>query len=418
MNIVSNSIIKAGLILAIGFLLSLYGCGDGPATGVDRKTNPSKEKRVKVSPAEASAPKGDMEYVGVLTAHRKVKVSSELGGIIEGLYFEKGDRVSEGKLLAKISTSSVQLQVREGEAAVDAAKSQLKKMEEGSRPQEIQIAASALKETEAALLEAERNYKRVKDLHQIQAVSGSQYDSAERQVGTAKARMESAKEQLILALKGPRTEDIKTTRAKLEQAEASLAFTKDRLKKSMLRSPCNGIIAFRDVEAGEVIPAGTPLTEVIELEPMKIKISLGEKDIHILRKQGRFPFTVDAVPGKEFFCRLSFLSPTADPVTRSFPVELVAIDPDPGMADGMTVRVKFPIVGGTKAIKLPSAWLSEEDGNIGVYIAEDGKALFRKVTLGAYYDNRVEILEGLGDKDLVITNPAGLKSGEAVEVRP
>jgi len=90
---------------------------------------------------------------------------------------------------------------------------------------------------------------------------------------------------------------------------------------------------------------------------------------------------------------------------------------DPRMADGMTVRVKFPVVGGKTSIKVPSAWLSEEEGIMGVYVLRDGKTLFKKVTLGAYYDNRVEILAGLEDQDLVITNPAGLKSGEAVKVR-
>ena len=384
---------------------------------MDKKASLPEENWVKVSSVETSLPMGTIEYVGVLTADRKVKVSSELGGIIEELHFERGDQVRKGDLLAKIGTSSVRLQVKETEAAVTAAQSMLKKMEKGSRPQEIQIAASALKEAEAALFEAEKNYKRIRELHGIKAVSGSQYDAAERQVGTAKARMESTKEHLILALKGPRTEDIKSTRAKLEQAKASLEFMKDRLKKSVLRAPCKGVIAFRDVEAGEVIPAGTPITEIIQLNPLKIKVSLGEKDIHILRKQKDFPFTVDAIPGREFSCRFSFLSPTADPVTRSFPVELIATNPDPGMADGMTVRVKFPVSSGEKGIKIPSAWLSEEDGKIGLYVFKDGKAIFKKVTLGHYYDQRVEILTGLGDKAMVITNPAGLKSGETVKVK-
>jgi hypothetical protein len=48
-------------------------------------------------------------------------------------------------------------------------------------------------------------------------------------------------------------------------------------------------------------------------------------------------------------------------------------------------------------------------------VVKEGKALFKQVTLGAYYDQRVEILSGLGDQELVITNSAGLKSGEAVK---
>ncbi|MBU0734800.1 MAG: efflux RND transporter periplasmic adaptor subunit [Proteobacteria bacterium] len=415
-EIVLTSIIRAGFFLVTGLLLSLYGCGEGPATGVDKKTESPKDKRVHTSPVMAASPKGHMEYVGVLAAHRKVKISTELGGAIEELYFEKGERVREGMLLAEVGTSSVRLQVREAGAAVDAAGSQLKKLEKGSRPQEIQIASSALKEAEAALFEAEKNYKRIKELHDIQAVAGSSYDAAERQVGTAKARMESAKQQLVLALEGPRIEDIKGAQAALAQAEAALALAEDRLRKSILRSPCNGIIAFREVEKGEVIPPGTTITEVIELERLNIKISLSEKDIHILKDHRNFLFTVDAIPGEEFPCRVFFLSPTADPVTRAFPLELIVEKPDPRMADGMTARVKFPVVGGKKAIKVPSAWLSEEDGKIGLFVAKEGKAFFKKVTLGAYYDNRVEILSGLGDKDLVITNPAGLKSGDTVEI--
>ena len=412
----SNSILKIAFFLITGLLLSLYGCGEGPETGVDKKEESPKVKRVNISPVSVSLPTGNIEYVGELTACRKVKISSELGGIIEGLYFEKGEKVAAGKLLAEIGTSSVRLQVREAEAAVDAARSVLKKMEKGSRPQEIQIVTSTLQEAEAALFEAEKNYRRIKDLHDIKAVSGSSYDAAERQVGTAKARMESAKQQLVLALKGPRIEDINGARATLAQVEAALALTKNRLKKSMLRAPCDGIIAFRNVEEREIIGVGTPITEVVELDKLKIRLSLGEKDIHILKNHNRFGFSVDAIPGEQFSSRVSFLSPTADQATRSFPMELMVDKTDPRMADGMTVRVKFPVVGGNKAIKAPSAWLSEEEGKIGLYVVRDGKALFKKVTLGAYYDNRVEILAGLGDNTLVITNPAGLKSGDSVEI--
>lgn len=413
----TKRIIKTAHLLTVALLFLLHGCGEEAGTGVDRRTDRPKEKWVKVSPVEASRPEGSMEYVGVLLANRKVRVSSELGGVIERLSFEKGDRVREGLLLAEVGASSIRLQVKEAAAAVAAARSGLSKMEKGSRPQEIQIARSALSAMEAALFEAEKNYERIKSLYEIRAVSNSSYDTAERQLTTARAQMESAKQQLVLALEGPRTEDIEAARAALSQAEAALALAKDRLKKSMIRAPCDGIIAFRDVEQGEVILPGTPITEIVELGQLKIRIALSEKDLHTLKHRKRFPFTVDAIPREEFSCRVFFLSPTADTATRAFPLELMVDKPDPRMADGMTVRVRFPVTGGSTAVKVPSAWLSEEGGKIGAYVLKDGKALFKQVTLGAYYDNRVEILNGLGDQDLIITNPAGLKSGEAVQVR-
>jgi len=414
---VSSGIIKTGFFLTLALLSCLYGCGEEANTGVDKKSDGPKEKWVRVSPVEASAPEGNMEYVGVMTAHRKVKISAELGGLIERLSFEKGDRVREGMLLAEIGAGSARLQVKEAKAAVAAARSGLDKMEKGSRPQEIHIASSAVSAAEAALFEAEKNHQRIKSLYDIRAVSNSSYDAAERELTTARANMESAKQQLVLALEGPRIEDIEAARAALAQAEATLAMAEDRLAKSMIRAPCDGIIAFREVEQGEVILPGTPITEIVELGRMKIKLALSENDVHLIKDRTQFLFTVDAIPRKEFSCRVFFLSPTADTSTRAFPLELVVDNPDPNMADGMTARVKFPAAVGKKTFKIPSAWLSEQEGKMGVYIFKNGKALFKEVTLGAYYENRVEILKGLENRDLIITNPAGLKSGEAVEVR-
>ena len=196
-----------------------------------------------------------------------------------------------------------------------------------------------------------------------------------------------------------------------------MAVAKDRLRKSRLLAPCSGIIAFREVEEGEVlvIPPITVITQVVDLERLKIKVSIGERDIRVLEKRKRFSFTVDAIPGETFSCRLSFRSPAANPVTRSFPVELLVEKRDPRMADGMTARVKFPLVDEKKTIKVPSAWLSEENGRIGLYVVNEGKALFREVKLGTYYDQRVEILSGVNDNEEVINNPAGLKSGDSVE---
>jgi len=416
-DIVSNVTIKAVYLLTAVLLFFLYGCGEEANTGVDKKIDAPTEKWVKVSPVETSAAQGHMEYVGVLLANRKVKVSAELGGLIERLNFEKGDQVKEGMLLAEIGATSARLQVKEASAAVAAATSGLDKLEKGSRPQEIEIARSAVSAAEAALFEAEKNYQRTKSLYDIRAVSNSAYDTAERQLTTAKATMESAKQQLVLALEGPRTEDIKTGRAALAQAEAARDLAADRLKKSMIRAPCDGMIAFREVEQGEITLPGTAITEIVEVGRMKIRIALSENDVHLLKDHTQFLFTIDAIPREEFSCRVFFLSPTADTPTRSFPLELMVDNPDPRMADGMTARVKFPAAADKRTVKVPSAWLSEKDGKMGVYLLKDGKAMFQPITLGAYYDNRVEILKGLEGKDLIITTPAGLKSGEAVEVR-
>ncbi len=350
------------LLLCLLTLL-FSGCGDKAETHVADEVKPVKVKSVKVSQVKSLPPRGNVEYVGVLLAYRKVKVASEIGGTIEKLYFEKGEKVKKGQLLVEVSTATKRLEVRR--------------------------ALAALQEAKAALSEAKSNYKRIVNLHEINAVADSEFDNAKRAADMASANM--------------------------ERATAALALAEDQLRKSRLHAPINGIIAFRDMEDREVIPQGTTLTQIVNLDKLKIKLLVGEKDLHILNKNKQFSFTIDAIPEENFTCRVIFISPTADSATRSFPVEMVVAKPDKRMADGMTAKIKLPLVNENKSIKVPSAWLSEENGKIGLYVIDKDKASFSEVKLGAYYDQRVEILLGLSDKQLVITNPSGLTSGETVK---
>jgi HlyD family secretion protein len=402
-------------LLTLLYFLALPGCGEKGEENAGAKNPSQKIKLVKVSPVKAIPLRGKVEYVGALTAHLKVNVAAEIGGAIEALFFERGERVKKGQILAEIGTSSIRIEVQQAEAALAVARSRLTKTERGSRPEEIRIARARMEEAEAALREAERNFKRMEDLYGYKAVSNSDYDSAKMGVDTARANLESAKQQLELSKQGPRIEERQEARAALKQAQAALAMAKDRLRKSRLHGPCDGVIAFRQVEKGEVVAPGTVITQVVDDRKMKVKLSVAEKDIPLLKRDEQFTFTIDAYPREQFTSRLSFLSPTADPATRSFPLELLVDEPDPRMADGMTVRVEFPFASQKKSIKVPSAWLWEEEGHMGLFVVENGKASFRKVTLGSYYEEKVEILSGLKDNEMVITNPAGLKSGDEVQ---
>jgi HlyD family secretion protein len=90
--------------------------------------------------------------------------------------------------------------------------------------------------------------------------------------------LESARQQLELAKQGPRIEEREEARAALKQAQAALSMAKDRLRKSRLHAPSEGIIAFRQVEEGEVVAPGTIITQVVDTRKMKIKLSLAERD--------------------------------------------------------------------------------------------------------------------------------------------
>ncbi|MBW1773265.1 MAG: efflux RND transporter periplasmic adaptor subunit [Deltaproteobacteria bacterium] len=408
-------LLHVGLAITLGLFLSCSDKDENPGVRAHGVAPQKQAKQVRIQSVKAVASQKHIEQVGTLCAHLKVKVVSELGGTIEKLSFERGDRVRKGQVLAEISTSSIRIEVAQAKATVAVAESHKKKTQKGSRPEEISIAMARVVQAEAALQEAENNFRRIQSLHGRNAISNSDFDTAKKGVDTARANLDSTELELELARKGPRIEDREAAKASLQQARAALALARDRLRKSILRSPCDGIVAFRTLEEREVVGPGTTITQIVDREKMKIKLSLGERYVSILERERRFPFLIDAIPGEEFEARLTFVSPTADPFTHSFPLELSVVDPDPKMADGMTVRVAFPLVNPRKSVKVPSAWLAEEKGVIGLFVVKEGRAVFRKVALGSYYAHTVEILSGVRENELVITNPSGLKSGDQVQ---
>jgi len=139
---------------------------------------------------------GYIKRAGSITAIRKVRISSEVGGMVERLFFERGDRVKRGQILAEIGTSKIRLEVEQALTALKAAEIQLEKVKKGSRAEEIAISEAALKEADAALRESEEHFRRIEALYGKSAVSTSEYDSALRAVESTRSRRAAMVQQL------------------------------------------------------------------------------------------------------------------------------------------------------------------------------------------------------------------------------
>lgn len=401
------------LALAIFFI----ACGNNNSEK-GQSTDKSKGKKVVfVEPAKKDMPKSYIEYVGTLEAYQKIDVSTEVGGRIERLFFEKGDRTEKGQVLAHIGTSTYYLYLKQAEALLSGARSNLEKIERGSRPEEIKIEEALLMEAKSQLEDAERDFHRISSLYKTGAVSKKEYDDAKKMLDLARARVKAQSERLELVRKGPREEDIKSARARLKQAQAEYEIARDRYNKSIIRAPIDGVVAFRELDEGEIVPSGTVITRIIDSSRMKIRIACAEKDIPSIKVGNRYVFTVDAIPGREFISRVKFVSPSADPVTRSFPVELIVDNPDPSMADGMSCRVRINISQLSERVRIPSSLLKEKDGKWGVFIVSNGKARFKEVKIGSFEGDRVEIISGLKEGELLIINPSRIRDGDDVETK-
>ena len=196
----------------------------------------------------------------------------------------------------------------------------------------------------------------------------------------------------------------------LEQAEKELA-------NATIKSPISGVITKKQVEEGEYINIGSPIVTIVDISKLKIKLNVSEANIYQLKLNDKATITTDVYPGVVFEGNISFISSQGDD-SHNYPVEIV-----------ISNNSKYPLKSGTFAnvmIKLPMAvealYIPRESllGSIteaSVYIAENNKAILKKVVVGNGNDKYIKVISGLKEGDKVIVNgQINLSDNKAIKI--
>jgi membrane fusion protein (multidrug efflux system) len=197
--------------------------------------------------------------------------------------------------------------------------------------------------------------------------------------------------------------DAAQTRRDVARAQADLA--EARLARTVLRAPWPGAVASRLVSPGDFVRAGTPLFELVQNDPLRVRASVPEAwaprvgvglPIEILVDPG----ATDAPPLRALLLRVS---PAVDAASRSFVVEAEIPNPDGRLVAGSFARVRLEVGAVPDATRIPTRALLSSSGVDRCFVIAEGRASERTLTL-----------LGALDEDLVVR---GLAEGERVAVR-
>ncbi len=172
--------------------------------------------------SSAARDKGEIRASGIVEA-RTTEIASEVAGTVVERPIEKGQTVKAGDLVAVIASEVTAAQLQTAEAAVAAAREQLRKAEEGVKLQEG-VSSGDLARSRAALGTATARYGDVRDGARPQEIEAA--FAATRQ---AYAALEAAKAQLRQLERGLRPEEIRQAEAALEAATAEVRVAKASL---------------------------------------------------------------------------------------------------------------------------------------------------------------------------------------------
>jgi membrane fusion protein (multidrug efflux system) len=243
---------------------------------------------------------------------------------------------------------------------------------------------AALQEAEALLAGAEATYNRATQLVERQAI--------------------------------PKQNAIDATSA-YEAAKARVEQSRLRLERSIVRAPVSGVAITRDVEPGEVVSPGAPVTMIHRLDRLKASVGIPESDIAIFEVGGAATVRVDAWPDRAFEGRIHFLAPSAAGSTRTFPAEIAIENQDGALRPGMIARVSLVRRTHESAVVIPRDVVQERDEGTVAVVADGDVARVRKLSLGASEGERVLVNDGLAPGDwLIVTGQRGLIDGQRISV--
>lgn len=202
-----------------------------------------------------------------------------------------------------------------------------------------------------------------------------------------------------------------------ELAQASLSLVEARFAKTEIKAPFSGIIGLRVVSVGDYVREGADLVNLEAIDPMKIDFRVPENFLRDVKVGQTLQVNLDALPGKTYEGRVIALNPLLDASGRSIVVRAQIRNSDSLLRPGMFARINLVTQTRRDAMIVPEEALVPQGTDNYLFRIADGKAARVKVETGQRRDGKVEIVNGVGKDDTVVTaGQARLRDGSSVTI--
>ncbi len=243
---------------------------------------------------------------------REVQLAFNDSERVVRMLVQEGDRVRRGQLLAELESVRYAAQVAQAQANLKAHRRVLERMLHGSRPEEIVQARSNMEALQGTLRDAEVTYRRDLELRREGVISQQTLDDAESRLKEARGNHQAARQAWILAVKGPRIEDIRNARAVLDADQAALKLAERELADTQLYAPADGVIEDRILEPGDMAAANVPVFTMALTDPVWVRAYVPEPLLGKINLGMHAAIATDSFPGKLYQGWIGYISPTAE----------------------------------------------------------------------------------------------------------
>jgi membrane fusion protein (multidrug efflux system) len=200
----------------------------------------------------------------------------------------------------------------------------------------------------------------------------------------------------VVEQKAGTPQDLDDAAAGLKVADANLALAKARFAKTRIVAPFDGIIGARRVSVGSYIRAGQAITELANIDAIRVNFSAPERFLSKLTRGAEVTVSTTAFPGYEVKGTIIAIEPVLDPETRN--ARIVARVPNPArkFRPGMSADVSAVLSERSNAITVPNEAVFASGNQSFVFVVKpDSTATRVPITLGTRLTDVVEVVQGL-----------------------
>jgi HlyD family secretion protein len=330
------------------------------------KTAAERAGRTATATAERKDIRFNVKAAGEIGPAEQVSVRPEINGKIDELPVDLGDRVKKGDLLVKLDDKELENQK-----------------------------ASLMTEKERATLQlaqAERNFKRAKELHEANLISMEVFEQTKT--------------------------DYDLARNALDRSQRELAIIDERLGKTKIEAPFDCTILTRPVSIGQAVSgsggfnSGTEVLTIADLNSMVINAHINQADVTRLKPNQEVEVAIEAVAGLTLTGRVERIAPQATIKNniKGFAVRILLKDVGDKVRPGMTANITIPVSSADNVLAVPlAAVFTDRNPETGVserYVyVEDGETGTyerRTVRVGVSDLFFAEIQDGLQPDEVVL----------------
>ncbi len=352
---------KISIALLLVFVIALSFCSK-KKEAVDLQQKPL---LVKVQRPQQDTLIKYFNFKGTVSAWKTANIVPDASGRVGRILKKQGDKVGQGELLATLDMTSLELQQKQARASVAVA--------------------------QTAYLNAKLNADRMQKMLENKAISQMQYENTKLALDAADTQLKSAK--------------------------ANLDLVDYTAKNAYMKAPFAGIIAAKNMEEGDMINPmmgmGQSILTLMDLSKVKIAVDAPAEEIEKIRIGQKCLVTISSRPGEVFSGEVHSKNLAADPLSKTFKVEVKIDNPEMKIKAGVYADISIEYVRKENIYLLPLTALLAGDKE--VMVNENGIARKRAVSVGEKNGIRFEVLSGVNPNELVlIEGNYDLKDGAAI----